>query len=470
MKYYIYSILLASLVFSCSEDIIDIDPETSVTKNIALQKVAGIDAVVRSAYNRMHDFNYYGQVQMLAPEALADNLVIANNTGRYTGHVVNAVGTHVSIWGRYSTINDCNLAIKYVDAAEGDQALKDQYKGEAYFLRAFVYHDLVKTYGYEPGKEVSGWNEGVILRTEPTETVSNADLRARATVEEVYTQIESDLQTAIGLLPAESAQATANKGFRASKAAAKALLARVYLFWGKPGEANTYATQALAETSKSIVPAASYVASWAQTQHPESIFESEIRSADWGTTDGVNNSLASITNAAPTGIAAGSSQFAVAGSKELIDAIEPGDVRADVWVENAGRWECKKWLGEKGDYLENIPLIRVSEVVLIAAEARALSGDEGGAQTILNALRSNRGLTDTFLTGQALLDLILNERRVELAFEGHRWYDLKRLEKDIVKPASLNTNTVPYSDYRMLAPLPSNEVTLNKLLQQNPKY
>jgi starch-binding outer membrane protein, SusD/RagB family len=123
-----------------------------------------------------------------------------------------------------------------------------------------------------------------------------------------------------------------------------------------------------------------------------------------------------------------------------------------------------------GRFLENIPIIRVAEVVLTAAEARARNNDDGGAQTMINMLRTNRGLAATALTGQALIDLIMNERRVELAFEGHRFFDLKRNAMDIVKPVDLLTNDVPYEDFRILANIPSGEVTFNELLQQNPNY
>lgn len=477
-KKYISVFLALAILASCSESIIEIQPEGTVTREIALAKTAGINALIVSAYRRMHEFGYYGQSQILNAEALADNLVIANNTGRYTGQVVNGVGNHFGTWGAapYNVINDCNIALKYVDATlpntgQSDasaQADRDRYKGEALFLRAFAYHDLVKVYGYEPGREVGGWNLGVILRTTPTEGVSDANKRARSTNQEVYDQIEADLLAAIPLLPAEADVTSTQRGYRASKAAAKALLARVYLFLEDFDNAETFAQQAMAETAKTFVSSANFVNSWAATQHVESILEFNIQSADWSTVDGVNNSMASVTNST----SGSNAQFAVAGSQELIDAHEGGDVRLGVWVDNGGRWECKKWRGELGDFRENIPVIRVSEVALILAEARARKAapDEAGARTILNQLRSNRGLGNTALSGQALIDLIMNERRVELAFEGHRFFDLKRNEMDITKPASLGVNDVPYTDYRILGNIPNGEVIYNELLDQNPNY
>ena len=484
MKRILIISLTALIVFGCDESIIEIKDPQAVTADIALQKVSGVDALMRSAYRRMHEFNYYGQNQLLAPEALADNLVIANNTGRYTNHVTNTVNTHMNRYDRYPTVNDCNLVLKYADAAKANSTtedpavttqLKNRLKGEALFLRSLVFHDMVKVYGYEPGKEVNGWTEGIILRTTPTEGTSNADFRARSSVSEVYTQIIADLTEAITLLPNEadfggSVFPASEKIYRVSKAAAQALLARVYLYKGDYANANTQAVAALAGTAKTVVSSANYANSWNVSNHPESIFELNIASADWSSVDGVNNSMASLTNSLPNGLSAGSAQFAVCGSAELKAAFEVGDIRSTLWVNNSGRWECKKWRGESGDYRENIPVIRVSEVILIAAEARANNSDDAGAQTILNTLRTNRGLAATTNTGQALKDLILNERRVELCFEGHRWFDLKRLGLAIPKPASLGVNPVQYTDFRILAPLPSDQVKLNSKLKQNPNY
>lgn len=479
-KYIVGAVLTVLLVTGCTESIIEIEPTTAVTPQIALARVGGINALLLSAYRRVHEFGYYGQSQILNAEALADNLVIANNTGRYTGQVVNGDGSHFGTWSAapYRIINDCNIALKYVDATAPNLGsteavaapLRSRYKGEALFLRALAYHDLVKVYGYEPGREVNGFNLGVILRTTPTETVTNADKRARSTNEQVYQQIETDLLEAINLLPAEANLPAADRSYRASKAAAKALLARVYLYWEKFPQANTLATEALAETSRTLVTAANYASSWSTPNHPESIFEADIRVPDWSTVDGVNNSMASITNSQPIGLGPNDAQFAVAGSNELIAAFEPGDIRRNMWVNNSGRNECKKWPGEKGTYLENIPIIRVSEVVLIAAEARAKSGDEPGARTILSTLRTNRGLLATNETGPGLLNLIQNERRVELCFEGHRFFDLKRLGQGITKPAALGVNNIPYTDHRMLGNIPNPEITYNELLVQNPNY
>lgn len=489
------------MVWGCTEEIIEVENESAVELSVALARTTGINSLVISAYKRLNEFGYYGQSQILNAEALADNLVIANNTGRYTGQVVNAVGSHFGTWSAapWAIINDCNLILKYADAAApalgSSEAVaatqRPRYKGEAHFLRALAYHDLVKVYGYEPGREVGGWTEGVIIRTEPVEGAAGADKRTRSTNQEVYDLIVADLIEAIALLPDENqfgATATAgnppafpatDKWFRASKQAARALLARVYLFLEDWTNANIQASAVMAAhvaypatgsgTGRAVMASGAFVGSWSTATHPESIFEISILAADWSTVDGVNNSMASITNSAP--VSGTGAQFAVAGSNELIAAHEATDIRRNVWVNNSGRWECKKWQGEKGTFLENIPLIRISEVVLTAAEARANLGLTTDAQTAVNMIRTNRGLAATADAGAALLALIANERRVELAFEGHRFFDLKRREQNIIKPAALGITDIDYlTDFRVLGNIPIAEINYNASLEQNPGY
>jgi len=356
---------------------------------------------------------------------------------------------------------------------EEDPARAAVLSAEAKFLRALCFHDLAKVYSYEPGMEVNGFNQGIILRTEPVLGASQADFRARSTNVEVYQQIEQDLLDAIAGLPAEADQAgTPN---RASVASARGLLARVYLYWGRYADAATQADAALAATAATLSDAANYVASFATANHPEAVFEIAVSQVDWSTVDGVNNSLTTVTKTVAGG-APPSSQGAVKASDELLAAFETGDVRRDLLVNPSGAdfFESNKWPGEGGKFLENIPVIRVSEIVLIAAEGKARSGNEAGALVDLNSLRTNRGLAASTATGNALTNAILAERRVELAYEGHRFFDLKRLGLAIPKTAISGVPQLDPTDFRMLARIPPAEITLSEnqggLLEQNPGY
>jgi hypothetical protein len=338
---------------------------------------------------------------------MADNLRIIANTGRYIGQEINADRQHMNLWGNYGPINQTNIVINGIDAIEGDATRKNRIKGEAFFLRSLYYFDLAKVYSYEPGKEVSGWNNSVVIRTAPTLGFSDADFKARSTNRQVYDLIEADLNTAIGLLPV-SAKGTAGI-YRASKGAAEALLARVYLYDSKFPEAAAMASQAmatfgLANDGTGLATPANYVSGFSTYPNPESLFEVEIRSVDWSTVDGVNNSMCTLTSNVFS-----SAQFIVTASNELLAAYETGDVRRDTWVATtrsgaAGTvYRSAKWLGTKGDFLENLPIIRAAELYLIRAEARFRT-DAAGARSDLNALRSKRGLAavDAGLVGDAL--------------------------------------------------------------------
>ncbi len=470
MKLYnkIFAGALALFMLVSCEEQLEVEPKDQITPAVALADLDGYEALLFSVYRRMHEFGYYGQTMILDAEALADNLEIANNTGRYTGEVVNSIGSHVDIWGRYTAINEANIIIADVPELEdGTVENRNAILGQALFLRAMLYHDLSKAYGYEPGQEVSGWDRSVILRTTPTKGLSDADFRERSSNSEVYAQIEADLLQAISLLPTESG--TPTFPLRISRSAAKALLARVYLYAGRWSDAANYADQVISESSVDLLTGDDYLNAWAQEPHGESLLEFDISLVDWSTVDGVNNSMNSVTAQHDADYNLTGGQFAVGGSDDLIASIEDGDLREALWVDYEGNWENLKWRGELGDYRENIPVIRISEAYLIAAEAHARAGNTSTANDRLNDLREARDLDPVSFSGALLLEQIMADRRVELAFEGHRWFDLKRLGMDIPKPQN-TVNSLPYNDFRILARIPVGQVILNDILVQNPGY
>jgi hypothetical protein len=132
--------------------------------------------------------------------------------------------------------------------------------------------------------------------------------------------------------------------------------------------------------------------------------------------------------------------------------------------------ECTKFFGKSGFLnTDNVPVIRHAEVLLIRAEAHYRSGNEASALNDINTLRTNRGLTPVTLSGNAILEEILNQRLAELAMEGHRFHDLKRLGRDIVKDPSVGF-VLSISDFRLLAQIPNGELIGNPNMQQNPGY
>ncbi|MBD3631263.1 MAG: RagB/SusD family nutrient uptake outer membrane protein [Cyclobacterium sp.] len=472
-KYVLYLGLVS--VISCTD--LNTTPRQSLTPEVAFNDVSGYQSVANSMYNRATSFSYYGQTMMIAPEILADNLRLVANTGRYQGEESNGDRDHIAIWNGvvYGGINDANLIIESIDdeSVSGDEQEKAFIKGDAYFMRALFYFDLCRVYGYEPGREVNGFNLGPILRLTPTLVASDADFRSRSTVEEVYQQIESDLLEAIPLV---GAVPIGSEGvYYANAGAALTLLARLYLYWNRMEDAEAAATSAmdflgLRTNGDGLLESGQYVQGFSRAPHPESLFELELRQVDWSSVDGVNNSLNSLV--ADNEPAA---QFIIGASNELMSAYEQGDVRRDCWRETTREgiegpvYASRKWTGYKGDFLENIPVIRAAELYLIRAEAR-YQNNPSGAREDINALRSKRGLgpIDNVLSGEALLNRILLERRLEFALEGHRFFDLKRNGRDISKHGEFLE--VPYTDYRVLGNLPLAQIQLNENLEQNPGY
>lgn len=468
--------VVSLMVIACTD--LETNPRQSLTPEVALNNVDGYFAVANSMFRLANSFTYYGQQMMIAPEILADNLRIIANTGRYQGEEANGDRDHMNLWNGvvYGAINDANLILDGIDGEDvrGDQDFKDFIKSNAYFMRALFYFDLCRVYGYEPGREVDGFELGPILRLSPTLVASDASFRERATVLQVYEQIESDLLEAIRL--GDRVPIGSEGVYYANEGAARALLARLYLYWGKMDEAIGSATDAmnllgLRGNGDGLVEPDNYVQGFSRAPHPESLFELEIRLVDWNSADGVNNSLNSLTsNSNPA------AQFILGASNELMATYEPGDVRRNCWTETTREgiegpvYASRKWTGYKGDFLENLPIIRASELFLIRAEARYQTNNAAGAREDINALRSKRGLgpVDNLLSGQSLFNRIMLERRQEFVLEGHRFFDLKRNGMNITKHG--NFLEVPYTDYRILSNLPLEQILLNDDLVQNPGY
>lgn len=465
-------IAAATVAFMACDDLIQVEPQQSVGADVATQSSTGILAVYHRGYRVQMFSGYWGLRMVIAGDALADNLVSnPANSGRWTGEPINSFGSGVGGWGRYSGINDLNTVIKHAPNVEGftdDQ--RSRVLGETLFLRALAYHDLVKVYAYEPNKIVDGWNQGVILRTEPTETIEQADFRSRASVTEVYEQIEEDLLESIRLLTISDG----NGPHFVTRAASHALLARVYLYWERWDDAIEQATLAIDQSGIDVVGPGAVAGMYSAEPNPESIFELKFTISE---SLGVNIALSS----ALTPIV----WLDVLPSEEFLATLEPGDVRNDLYPvtddnyddiepENEGRRYVAKYEATVATHTDNVPVIRISEVYLTRAEAyaeRGNAGDDVLANNDLNEIRTNRGLAaNVDLTN--LVEEILLERRRELAFEGHRWQDLKRKGWDIVKPAATGpAPTLIYGDnVQFLSPLPNGEVSLNPNLEQNPGY
>ena len=461
----------------------DVQPQQDISPEQALGTVQGYEALIISAYDYLQNQNHYGFLYTLGPDALADNIQSpSSSANRLLAQVTNSEGSHVGnpIYGLgYSAINEANLILDGIDEVEieGSEseaaAQRNRLKGEAYFLRALNYFDMVRALGYEPGQEVGGFDLGVVIRTSPTLTLDDAQPLARSTNREVYDLIISDLGQAATLL-----QNNSRGGVQyASRAAALGLLARAHLYAGNLGDAASTAQQAIDASGASLIQeddddenGSEILNGWVnRTAPPESIFAVQLdQGQDGGSTNG-NNALQAITD--PT---AGSISFDAVVTEDLIAAHEEGDARLNLYTtgtsaQNETVTYIQKYTGTSALFVDWVPVIRLPEMYYIIAEAQARQGNSDAAYDAINVVRNARGLDDADETAGDALTAVLNERRLEFAFEGHRFFDLKRNALDIPKP-QLPTPSLSYGDYRILAPIPFGEIDTNPALTQNPGY
>lgn len=493
--------LTFALIFvgtSC-EDLLKVEPRNSVNAAGVLSTTDAIEAAINSVYARLRAQSNYGRDLLALSDALADVGFATNNSGRLINENRNIAYNHFTHWqNSYFAINEINITLKgvadLVVTPAPSQATIDRWIGSLKFLRALYYHDLARAYAYDPGANVAAQDRGgVPLLLEPIFTSGDAAsaTRPRASVSEVYAAIYADLNDAIAKLP------TTGGPFFATKAAAQGLLSRVALYNKDYSTVVTAATDAFAAPNAILASGSAYVNGWRGTQNPESLFEVKFQDANESL--GVNVSMqSSFTSALSLGALNGQGGWGDlaphAAMRSLIGITGPvpgaatvgqvctgTDVRTQLYAIGFGRGsgpkvECIKFISKNGiPYLDNVPVIRESEMILNRAEAYATPGSSAFNQTLaladLNTLRVARGLPTVSLTGTALFNEIINQRWIEFAFEGHRFFDLKRRGQNITKVGTfVGAADLPFTDFKLLANIPQREVDGNPNLQQNFGY
>ncbi|TAD86695.1 MAG: RagB/SusD family nutrient uptake outer membrane protein [Bacteroidetes bacterium] len=490
--------MLLTTFQSCKKQL-DIPSRNSLDASLVLVNKAGINAALNSVYSVLKSERLYGRDLFSVPEAMADVAFANGRSSRLLGENRNNALSNMANWGTsYGALNEINLILEALPGiADASAAEKAIFEGELKFLRALYHFDLVKSYAYIPTFTVPSQDRGGIvlsLRGFNNPDSAKAYLPRRASVAECYNQIISDLYASSSLL------SNTHKGLNyANRRAAMTLASRVALYEGNWARSDSFATAAIAATGiGTMTTTANYNTAWRSKDHPEAIFQ--VWYASLAENLGVNTSLAAThTTLASLGGFAGVRQgqgdlvpnatlmgwLGITGFPgTLVTSNNPpptltytADVRNTLfeWGANAsGRYvECTKWMGKAGGpNWDNTVVFRVPELYLNRAEARYRSGNESGAWADLNFIRTNRivGFTVpvTPLTGQALLDEILRQRAIEFAFEGYRFFDLKRYGLTITK--SNPAVSLPATDFRLLPRIPVSEVDGNPNMVQNFGY
>ncbi|MEX0291329.1 MAG: RagB/SusD family nutrient uptake outer membrane protein [Flavobacteriaceae bacterium] len=468
MKIYkIITIFLGLMVTISCENQLEVVPEDQVASNTVFNSLATIDGLVIGVYSMNQSGDLNGMAQLMS-DFMADDV---NFVGSFPSlqeiDQFNTLATNTSIdniWlDGYQLIAAANNVITNlpdVDPAEVQglsEALKAQFIAEAKFLRAVTYFQLVNLFA-QPYQFSQGTNLGVPLTLDFFEggDISEFQLE-RSTVNEVHAQIEQDLLEAAAALPASN-------GIRATSGSARALLSRLYLYREQWGQAADLANQVIASGEYSL--AADYDFYDDNPTSSENVFVVVNTPTD-GPQEvaGSDEVYVNFYNAAPGG--RGDAPF----SQDLIDAYasEPGDRRFDelsVAATDAGG-NNTFFTTKYPDIVNNASdgmVLRITEMYLNRAEANLRGGGSVGDTPLndINLLRARAGLGNL---GAADLDAILNERRKELAFEGHRRMDLLRNNRNL-RPGG-GAATAPGAD-KVIFTIVEDEFTNNPNITQNP--
>src|SRR3982751_1429529 len=440
-------LLFGAVALSACSNVLDVPPTSSIPSETAITDAAG-------AYAGLQANGLYGHTLLDWTEVLSDNgrfVGTFDNYGDADANQLRADNASVtSIWdAAYSEINRANELIKNVpNVTDLEAGRKNEILGEAYFLRALTYHNLIKLFG-------GNSTLGVPLRLEPVGSDGVGDV-TRASRAEVYTQILADLAQASQLITDDSQTRQASIG------AVKAIEARVRLYNGDYAGAEA-AAAAVEAMGYQLAPKFSDLFDAQGNDTPEDIFRVEFTPTQAQSVSFyyLAKSLGGRREVAPTTGAAGIIAAVDPASGGSIANYHPTDARGIWSIALAGSTTyAAKFRNPGGD--EDIHVIRLGEVILIRAEALARLGRVPEAIAEYNRLRVRAGVAPDPLTltqAQALA-AIVRERRLELAFEGDRWPDLVRLN---ALPASIDPN-------QALLPIPQAELDVSPNIQQNPGY
>lgn len=459
-KIYISFLAIIVLLSSCN-DFLEIDPETQLPSEQALTTGNNVEATLMASYNQLASGDFLGGRVQLYSELMSDNflpLQVINPTD-FTGQIItrntNSVNVDVdNLWSSaYRAIARANAVIDAVDnntvTDNTPQTSLSQWRGEALFIRAVAHFELLRLFA-QPYSNNPASDPGIPIRTR---LLTEDEKVSRASVAEVYTQVIADLQAAIDLLPTEN-------GNRASQWAVKGYLARVYF--------NQLDYENAFTTAQDIVENSGITLSG-------NAFSPFRNVGNVNPQGGVVFQLVTGFNAFGGYIPANNNYALTTGSGSLQEIIlgSVNDIRSNTSVdgmiaETSGNLFTNKWNTNAGI---NMPVIRIAEIYLIHAESALLKGsvDNAAAQNSFNTLRGFyvSPYTNTTDTGDALLQRVRSERRIELSVEGDRLHELKRLKVEGFGEITDIRSAVNYNDSALLLQIPFSEISGNPGMVQN---
>lgn len=526
------ALMMSLMLTGCASDYLDVESTEDIDESVmftttdnALKAINGLHRLMRDSESSWYAQGGF-QTFMIATDLMAEDMVFTVSNACLTWCAQLTMHQNASNRDNeyyyeffYRLISNANKIINNIDGAEGDVSMRNYIKGQALAYRAFAYFYLVQMYGKRYANGEDNTQLGCVLRLENTQ-----ENMARSTVEEIYTQINEDLDNAILLL--KETEETREDKSHINAATAEGLKARVLLTQGRWTEASTMAQNAINDSGAEL------------DDNTYTITDNRMSSAS--STEWI---WAKITQSDQEGLLrqyhAFNSNTAASYNRNtprciynlLYNKISDTDTRKGVWFPYAqdrsyspapvrpanGRlfnYMSNKFLLPEAEATSNratgdVPYMRLPELILIKAEALARAERYTEAASALYPLAYSRDKSYTLSTntGEELIDEIMTQRRVELWAEGFRWFDLKRLNLDLdrgpaprtelgysdaawrngvatsnVDPEASNYNMYDAQEigeenrYRKAGTnfwqwrFPESEILVNTLLEQNPLY
>lgn len=463
-KKILYSGLTISVLSTSCTEQLDQLPITEKVATNYFSTEGEIESAVMGVYAALQADGLYGMDLIVAGEVSSEitwEEVATNDDGKFgqldnfttfSGNLV--VG---NIWQKsYIAIQRANVVLNRINEISfKDNLVKNRRIGEVNFIRALLYFNLVRLYGDVP-----------LVTTETVDPTSYFG-QGRTAKKDVYSLIESDLVSAISLLPNK------NDLGRPGVGAAQALLGKVYMTLGQFDKAATQLQKVVNSGVFSLVPNVNAIFGTQNENNSEVLFSVQFKESLNGNSEGSN----AFSQMSPSGSMANAKGHNLP-SMDFYNSYSASDLRKSAYfnLTNTGVPYTKKWTTNTSNSLDggsDFIVIRYSDVILMLAESLN-EIDANGAVELLNSIRNRAGLPNSTAVSKAeLRKAIETERKFELINEGQRWFDLVRTNLAI---ETMNTYfsskglNIKIDDHNLLLPVPESQVDADPAIKQNPGY
>ncbi|MCR4029908.1 MULTISPECIES: RagB/SusD family nutrient uptake outer membrane protein [Flavobacterium] len=485
-----FTFLLASvfLMQSCS-DFLEQEPGTKVSITEQLENKEGVLQAMSGVYMELEELSRFAPYATYA-DLQGGNIkftpTIGTSTSSTNRGVIsirdNTIGIYsfddkaeasnlASFYGNsYDVINQTNLVLEFTDALpDATDEEKKQIKAEALTIRAYTHFLLSQVYSQNYGFTADASHLGIVYNKKSTN--DKLTYPSRETVANTYNFIIDDIKTALDLYSNTTLISGPTYSYF-NKTNTKALLARVYLYKKDWKNAYDTANDVITNSGVTLTASDNYIAQWEQPDLPisEILLEFSVKRNDAGD--------ASVTMASAYGYTTNSNYGYYSASNDLIDLYESNDIRKQLFltkpietVVNLGFVTLNYNFTKKFQDNPGYVAFRLSEQYLIRAEAAIGLNNSDQARTDINTIRA-RAKATLLTDNNNILEALLLERRKELCFEGHLFFDMARNQKDVSRNDGCISSScsLTYPSPKYILPIPRSNTNLNSNLKQNESY